>query len=568
MAVNKNFVVKNGFEVNNNLIYADANTNKVGIGSTGPRVELDVRGGIAATDITAVGIVTFENKFYVGTAGETFTVLGIGGSVGVGTNLPDYLLDVRSPVSTGQTAIYVQGDGRFTGDVNIEGSIFSETVSFNQAVLTYINVTGFATASNIFIPGTASIRTGIVTFIEGTDLNYSGVGTINSLSGTDLNYTGISTLSNLNGLNLNYSGVGTVSELNGSNLNYTGISTISSINGNDINYSGVGTFNSASVVDLSVSGVSTLGTVLVSSGIVTATSGIVTYYGDGAYLKNISAGIGIGSTGGLVGYAVTFINFYGPGVSTALYDGNSGIATIFFEGGGAGSVSIGTESPQLPSSGDLWYSPNYGRLFVYYDEVSLGIGSTAVWIDAAPFNIGILTSGLQSLQQGTANDPSVAFASDTSTGVFSPALGQQTFVSVGSSILNVNPSGVNVTGITTLGGKVKVGVGTTALIVEGDARITGILTIGTSSITLDGTSNSINVGGGVTISSFGININGSLLTEGGIGIATAGGIVGSGITIIDFRGSGISNVTVSSGIATVNIQGGGGSFSPVNYIFN
>ena len=48
----------------------------------------------------------------------------------------------------------------------------------------------------------------------------------------------------------------------------------------------------ASVSQLQVTGVSTLGTVQISSGIVTATSGIVTYYGDGSQLTGISAGGG------------------------------------------------------------------------------------------------------------------------------------------------------------------------------------------------------------------------------------------------------------------------------------
>ena len=41
-----------------------------------------------------------------------------------------------------------------------------------------------------------------------------------------------------------------------------------------------------------------------------------------------------------------------------------------------------------------------------------------------------------------------------------------------------------------------------------------------------------------------------------IGIATAGGTVGIGVTLFDFRGPGISTVTVSSGIGTINITGG------------
>ena len=58
MAVDKSFVVKNGLEVNSDLIVADASTKKVGIASTAPRSTLDVRGGIAATDINITGVAT------------------------------------------------------------------------------------------------------------------------------------------------------------------------------------------------------------------------------------------------------------------------------------------------------------------------------------------------------------------------------------------------------------------------------------------------------------------------------------------------------------------------------
>lgn len=62
---------------------------------------------------------------------------------------------------------------------------------------------------------------------------------------------------------------------------------------------------------------------------------------------------------------------------------------------------------------------------------------------------------------------------------------------------------LNVSGVSTFFaagiGTVVIGVGTTALLVQGNARITGILTIGQSSLTLDGNNNQILVGAGVTI---------------------------------------------------------------------
>ena len=73
-----------------------------------------------------------------------------------------------------------------------------------------------------------------------------------------------------------------------------------------------------------------------------------------------------------------------------------------------------------------------------------------------------------------------------------------------------------------------------------------------------GSTGSINTSGIITASAFygdGSNLSNIIS---GVGIATAGGTVGTGATFLDFRGAGISTVTVSSGIATINISGGGG----------
>ena len=49
------------------------------------------------------------------------------------------------------------------------------------------------------------------------------------------------------------------------------------------------------------------------------------------------------------------------------------------------------------------------------------------------------------------------------------------------------------------------------------------------------------------------------LPPSGVGIKTAGGNVGFGVTFLDFRGAGISTITApSAGISTINITGGGG----------
>jgi len=134
------------------------------------------------------------------------------------------------------------------------------------------------------------------------------------------------------------------------------------------------------------------------SGAVTATS----FVGDGSQLTGIANGIGINTVGGLVGFGVTYLHLYGAGISTTFYDSSVGIATIFIEGGGgSGSISISKVSPYSPSSGDLWYSPDYGRTFIYYDESTVGYGSDAYWVDAAPFNVSNVDGGGASVSIST-----------------------------------------------------------------------------------------------------------------------------------------------------------------------
>lgn len=57
---------------------------------------------------------------------------------------------------------------------------------------------------------------------------------------------------------------------------------------------------------------------------------------------NDTAKLGISTNGVSVGGGVTSINFAGPGVTTAFVTPSTGIATVFFQGGGGGVGAAGT----------------------------------------------------------------------------------------------------------------------------------------------------------------------------------------------------------------------------------
>ena len=112
-------------------------------------------------------------------------------------------------------------------------------------------------------------------------------------------------------------------------------------------------------------------------------------------------------------------------------------------------------------------------------------------------------------------------------------------------------------------GTVTIGYGNTTLIVDGGARVLGILTVGTSSLTLDGTNNKVNIGTGVTVDTTGYRVGGDtflhatgaslpFLNVAGVTTSTGGFMIGIS--------SGATNIT-NGPIKTLNFVGAGNTFA-------
>jgi hypothetical protein len=555
LAVDKNFVVKNGLEVDTNLIFADASANRVGIATTVTQITFQVNGGVGVTNITVSNTGTFLSQLRVGTGSSALTIVAPNNFIGIRTSNPIYPLDIRSSTSTGSTSLYVQGDVTATGVVYGNVAVFNDS-AFGS--LTINDGLSLSAGADTTINGYLEVNNSIS--VSGN----SKVGGISTLGG----YVDINNSVDISG-NLKVSGITTTGSIS---IGSSEVITSGRQLRNIASFDEVTTASIESVIvnspntftDMSVSGISTFGSVLVSSGVITARTGIVTYYGDGARLLNVNRGIGLSTEGALIGYGVSFINFAGPLLSTCYFSATTGIATIFLQPVGP-QIGIGSTPGEagfvgLPKPGNLWYNEKYGRLFFYYSD-----GDSAQWVDASPSNVGIITSLYNvSFYSGTSSTPALYLIGDEQTGVFSPGTKQITFVSAGSSILNINNSGIRVTGVSTFnntvvnGDVVVTGVSTfNNTVVNGDVRVTGVSTF--NNTVVGGATTALVVNGDVRVTGV------STFNNTVVGGATTALVVNGDVRVTGFVTTSnltISNVTNFNQITETVVNGFTTSLSP------
>ena len=219
MAVNKNFVVKNGLEVGSRLIVADSQDLHVGLGTTAPLTRLDVRGDVRFADdgglvntVDIAGITTFRKDVVIG-VGATVAKFDIdSGNLGIHSSSPRFALDVKA--GAGDTLAALFQDDIYAPNVVASGGLINYVVAIAATTGT-LGVTGIATANQLAVSGVTTLAQngGITT--TGGDLYVGG----------DLFVKDDVVYDEVTGRNINITGVGTIAVIHGDGSNITGLAT-------------------------------------------------------------------------------------------------------------------------------------------------------------------------------------------------------------------------------------------------------------------------------------------------------------------------------------------------------
>jgi len=221
MAVNKNFVVKNGLEVDTNTLFVDSANNRVAIGTTVPTATLDVRGKILSNSqvesfvgkfvgiVTAgaVGVTTMTTTDAVvsgfstlGKANATSLNVTAGFSTFLSASATDITVSTSSTISkdlsvgaaaTVGAALTVTGQSKFAEFVRFEKDI---AVGGATTVGGALTVTG-----NAYFNGNVDIN-GDLTYdeVNARNLNISGIATVGFATIGNMTVSGMTTTSLLN----------------------------------------------------------------------------------------------------------------------------------------------------------------------------------------------------------------------------------------------------------------------------------------------------------------------------------------------------------------------------------
>ena len=587
MAINKNFVIKNGVEVNTNLLVGDSTLNMVGVGTTIPGYDLHVgrgaggRGGIGATDLTVTGIAT------IGVANSTSGALSVTGiSTFEGEILGQGGITARTAKVTDLTStrLVIAGTG---GELEDNGNLtFGSgvlTVADNVSIGGSINVSGIATAQSLSIGATAVIDRNFQ-LKNIASLDSTTTATIESAIASgpnifdDLEVTGLSTFVGFSTFESGFrvSGVGTFE--NDVDFYKSGFTT--SVTWDQSENALVLTDNAAIRVgtgsDFSILHDATNtwlrngdNTLYVSSGsnihlktndkesvYAEANGTVKLYFNNSEKLETTSGGLNI--TG-----ITTFSDrlYVTSGVSTfnnnaKLVFGDQGDLTLYHDNSNS-IISNATGELLIDSDTLNLRSTTGSESFIFG---SVGAGVTLFYDDSEKLRTtadGILVGSLSTIQ----SNGNAAFAGIVTVGgnlnvtgdiVYDEVTGRNLNISGVATVatlavtgiataetLQIGNLGLGVTGISTFRSRVDFGeVGTSATVfANGNATFSGIVTAAQFE------------GGGIGI---GIGSTGS----GTLGLD----LVGFGYTMLSFVGSGVSMVRYNDtlGIATIVIEGGSG----------